>query len=302
MISPQQLSGTGVALVTPFNQQNQIDHQALGSLVDFVIDGGVNFLVALGTTAETPTLSDKERAEVIKTIKKANNRRVPIVMGLGGNNTSQLADIIHKTDFDGIDAILSVTPFYNKPTQEGLYQHYKTIAKISPLPIILYNVPSRTGSNLEADTCIRLANEFESIIAVKEASGDLMQVMDIIKHKPEGFLVLSGDDATTLPILSLGGNGVISVIANGYPKAFSQMVQAAQNNDYIKARRLHYGLSDIMHSVFTEGNPAGIKAVLEMREIIDNQLRLPLVPLTDTTYTILKAQFRAFQSEFWNAF
>ncbi len=302
MISAQQLKGTGVALVTPFNQQKQVDHEALAKLVDFVIDGGVNFLVALGTTAETATLSDKERLEVVKTIKKANNGRVPLVMGMGGNNTDQLVDTINKTDFDGIDAILSVTPFYNKPTQDGLYLHYKTVAAVSPLPIILYNVPSRTGCNFEASTCLQLANDFENIIAVKEASGDLVQIMDIIKHKPDEFLVLSGDDASTLPILSLGGDGVISVIANGYPKAFSQMVQAAQNDNYIKARRLHYGLTDIIKNLFAEGNPAGIKAILEMREIIDNQLRLPLVPLTDQTYNTLKAQFKAFQAEFWNAF
>ncbi len=302
MISPHQLKGTGVALVTPFNQQKQVDHQALAKLVNFVIDGGVDFLVALGTTAETATLNDKERLEVVKTIKKANNARVPMVIGMGGNNTNQLVDTINKTDFDGIDAILSVTPFYNKPTQDGLYLHYKTLAAVSPVPIILYNVPSRTGCNLEASTCVQLANDFENIIAVKEASGDLVQIMDIIKHKPEEFLVLSGDDASTLPILSLGGDGVISVIANGYPKAFCQMVEAAQNDNYIKARRLHYGLTDIIKNLFIEGNPAGIKAILEMREIIDNQLRLPLVPLSDKTYNTLKAQFKAFQAEFWNAF
>ncbi|MBR8537832.1 4-hydroxy-tetrahydrodipicolinate synthase [Carboxylicivirga sediminis] len=302
MISAQQLKGTGVALVTPFNEHKQVDHTALTKLVNFVIEGGVNFLVALGTTAETATLNDKERLEVVKTIKKANDSRVPIIMGMGGNNTSQLTDTINKTDFDGIDAILSVTPFYNKPTQEGLYQHYKTIAEASPVPIILYNVPSRTGCNLDASTCLQLANDFDNIIAVKEASGDLLQVMDIIKYKPDDFAVLSGDDALTLPILGLGGDGVISVVANGYPKAFSQMVQAAHNDNYIKARRLHYGLTDIIKNLFIESNPAGIKAILEMREIIDNQLRLPLVPLTEQTYDTLKAQFKAFQAEFWNAF
>ncbi len=302
MIIAQQLNGTGVALVTPFNQQKQVDHQALAKLVDFVLDGGVNFLVALGTTAETPTLSDKERAEVVKTIKKANNGRVPIVIGMGGNSTTQLTDTINKTDFDGIDAILSVTPFYNKPTQDGLYEHYKAVAEVSPVPVILYNVPSRTGCNLEASTCVRLANDFDNIIAVKEASGDLIQVMDIIKHKPDGFVVLSGDDASTLPILSLGGDGVISVIANAYPKAFSRMVDEAINENYIKARRIHYGLTDIIKNIFIEGNPAGIKALLNMREIIDNQLRLPLVPVREGLHAELRAQFKAFQTEFWNAF
>lgn len=302
MIAAQRLNGTGVALVTPFNQQKQIDHLSLEKLVDFVIEGGVNFLVALGTTAETPTLSNKEKAEVVKTIKKANNGRVPVVIGMGGNSTDLLADQINKTDFDGIDAILSVTPFYNKPTQDGLYEHYKVLAEVSPVPIILYNVPSRTGCNLDASTCIRLASDFENIIAVKEASGNLLQVMDIIKNKPDGFLVLSGDDASTLPILSLGGNGVISVIANAYPKAFSQMVDAAKKDNYIKARRIHYGLTDIIKNIFTEGNPAGIKALLNMREITDNQVRLPLVPVSEQLYATLRAQFKAFQTEFWNAF
>jgi len=294
MISPQQLSGTGVALVTPFNANKEIDHSALSKLVDFVISDGVNFLVALGTTAETATLSEKEKMAVIQTIKTTNNGRVPLVMGMGGNNTAELVEAINLTNFDGIDAILSVTPYYNKPTQEGLYQHYKAISEVSPVPIILYNVPSRTGCNLKAATTIRLSNDFDNIIAVKEASGDMVQIMDIIKNKPSEFIVLSGDDATTLPLIAMGGNGVISVIANAYPKEFSSMVGALLNDDISKGQQLHYQLIDIIKDIFIDGNPAGIKAILQMRHLIDNQLRLPLVPVSDKTFQILKSHFDAF--------
>ncbi len=290
MISPDQLSGTGVALVTPFNNEKDIDHKALSKLVNFVIDEGVNFLVALGTTAETATLSDKEKLEIIKTIKNTNAGRLPLVLGMGGNNTHQLVDTINKTDFDGIDAILSVTPYYNKPTQEGLYQHFKEIAKVSPVPVILYNVPSRTGVNLKAETTLQLAVDFDNIIAIKEASGDFIQIMDIIKHKPEQFIVLSGDDATTFPFLSLGGNGVISVIANALPNEFSNMVKTTLQGDYSEGRLLHYRFTDILKDIFIEGNPAGIKALLEIREIAHNQLRLPLVKVGNKTYSRLKNQ------------
>ncbi|MCT4586213.1 MAG: 4-hydroxy-tetrahydrodipicolinate synthase [Carboxylicivirga sp.] len=294
MISPQQLKGTGVALVTPFNQDKEIDHSALARLVDFVLDDGVDFLVALGTTAETATLSEKEKQEVIQTIKTCNQNRVPLVVGLGGNNTGHLIDTINKTNFDGIDAILSVTPYYNKPTQEGLYQHYKAIAEVSPVPLIVYNVPSRTGCNITSSTTLRLANDFDNIIAVKEASGNLQQIMEIIKDKPNDFMILSGDDGTTLPIIASGGDGVISVIANGFPKEFSQMVRLCIDNRLDEARQIHYRLFDLMKSIFIDGNPAGIKAVLELRQIIDNQLRLPLVKVSDKTYALIKEQFEAF--------
>ena len=291
MISLNQLNGTGVALVTPFDQQKEVDHTALSKLVNFVIDGGVDFLVALGTTAETATLNEKEKLEVVKTIKEANAGRVPLILGMGNNDTRQLIDTINKTDFDGIDAILSVTPFYNKPNQEGLYQHYKAISEVSPLPIILYNVPSRTSVNLNPETTLRLARDFENIIAIKEASTDFVQIMDIIKHKPEHFIVLSGDDATTFPFITLGGNGVISVIANAFPNKFSTMVKEAILGNNIEAREIHYRLTDILKDVFIEGNPAGIKALLNMREILDNQLRLPLVEISSKTYSRLKDQF-----------
>ncbi|WP_430810068.1 MULTISPECIES: 4-hydroxy-tetrahydrodipicolinate synthase [unclassified Carboxylicivirga] len=302
MASLSRISGTGVALVTPFTQDNTVDHAALDKLVRFVADGGVNFLVALGTTAETVTLSEAERAAVIQTIQAANVKRLPIIMGMGSNNTAQLLETLATTDFSGIDGILSVTPFYNKPTQEGLYQHYKALAEAAPRPIILYNVPSRTGANLEATTCLRLANDFDNIIAVKEASGDQEQIMDIIKDKPNDFALLSGEDAGTLPLMALGGDGVISVVANAFPKAFSNMVEAAMNNDYGKARQLHYGLTDITKSIFREGNPAGIKALLQIMGMMENQLRLPLTPASDATYNKLKAQLEAFRSAFWNAF
>lgn len=291
MITAQQLQGTGVALVTPFDSNNNIDLHALGELVNYVLNGDIDFLVALGTTAETPTLSNKEKLEVINTIKETNAGRVPLVLGLGGNDTAQMVDTINKTNFDGVDAILSVTPFYNKPNQNGLYQHYKAISEVSPLPIILYNVPSRTGSNLSAKTCIRLASDFDNIIAVKEASGDFGQIMDIIKHKPVDFMVLSGDDATTLPLISVGGNGVISVIANAYPAEFTAMVKHALNSEYSEAQKIHYRLIDLIKDIFAEGNPAGIKAILSYRDIIKNQLRLPLVPISDTLDNKLKTHF-----------
>ena len=293
MISHHQLKGTGVALVTPFNQQNNVDHAALSKLVNFVIAEGVDFLVALGTTAETATLSTGERFEVVKTIKETNAGRLPLILGMGGNNTHQLVDTINKTDFDGIDAVLSVTPYYNKPGQEGLYRHFKAIAEVSPVPIILYNVPARTSVNLSASTTLRLARDFENIIAVKEASADFIQIMDIIKHKPEEFIVLSGDDVTTFLLLSLGGNGVISVLANALPNAYSSMVNAALQGEYEKARELHYRFTDILKDVFTEGNPAGIKALLKIREITDKTLRLPLVEVSNETYNRLKDQFNA---------
>jgi len=302
MISLNQISGTGVALITPFNSQKDVDYAALGTHVNFVINNGVDFLVALGTTAETATLSDKEKHEVVKTIKSANAGRLPLILGMGGNNTHQLVDTINKTDFDGIDGILSVTPYYSKPTQSGLYQHFKALAEVSPVPIILYNVPSRTGTNLSAETTLRLARDFENIIAIKEASGDFVQIMDLIKHKPDEFIVLSGDDATTFPLISLGGDGVISVIANGLPQEFSTMVNEALHGNYDKARELHYGFTDILKDVFIEGNPSGIKALVNMQDIIENQLRLPLLPVSDKTYERLKSQLNAFQAAIWNTF
>ncbi|MCU4175456.1 4-hydroxy-tetrahydrodipicolinate synthase [Carboxylicivirga sp. N1Y90] len=294
MITPDQLRGTGVALITPFNSQKEIDFEALENMVNYVIRNQVDFLVALGTTSEAATLSDKEKQEVVKHIIKTNDGRLPIILGMGGNNTTQLVDTINLTNFEGIDGILSVAPYYNKPTQEGLYQHFKAVAEASPVPIILYNVPSRTASNIEANTTLRLANEFDNIIAVKEASGNFEQIMDIIKNRPDGFMVLSGDDATTLPLVSLGADGVISVIANGFPFEFSQMVREAHNNAYEEARKLHYKMTDIIKDLFAEGNPAGIKAILHARGLIQNNLRLPLVTVSEDLYKKLGKQLNDF--------
>lgn len=289
MITPNQLRGTGVALVTPFNQNKDIDFEALDRVVNFVINNQVDYLVVMGTTSEAATLSEKEQMEVVHHIIKLNAGRKPIILGMGGNNTAHVMDTINKTNFDGIDAILSVAPYYNKPNQEGLYQHFKAIAEVSPVPIVLYNVPGRTASNINASTTLHLANTFDNIIAIKEASGDFEQIMDIIKYKPESFKVLSGDDATSLPLIACGVEGVISVIANGIPFEFSQLVREALSNNWPESRQLHYRLTDIIKNLFCEGNPAGIKALLHARGLIENQLRLPLVPVSDKTYqSILK--------------
>ncbi|MCU4166407.1 4-hydroxy-tetrahydrodipicolinate synthase [Carboxylicivirga caseinilyticus] len=288
MLTPYQLGGTGVALVTPFNSRKEIDFESLDRLVHFVIQNQVDFLVALGTTSEASTLSEIEKREVVRHIIAANGGRKPIIVGMGGNDTNRIVDTINKTDFDGIDGILSVVPYYNKPCQEGIYQHFSEIAKASPVPIILYNVPGRTSSNINAETTIRLANDFENIIAVKEASGDLMQIMNIIHKKPDDFMVLSGDDASTLPLIALGADGVISVTANGFPFEFSQLVREALNESLDEACKIHYSLLDIIQLLFSEGNPAGIKALLNARGLIDNNLRLPLVPVTEETYIAIE--------------
>lgn len=295
MINPNQLKGTGVALITPFKSDKTIDLEALEKLINYVILNQVDFLVALGTTSEAATLSDKEKHQVVRHIIKINAGRLPVVIGIGGNNTAQVVDTINHTDFDGIDGILSVAPYYNKPNQEGLYQHFKAISEVAPVPIILYNVPGRTASNISAETTLKLANEYKNIIAIKEASGDFEQIMDILKYRPDGFKVLSGDDATTLPLISLGADGVISVIANGFPFEYSQMLREAHNNAYHEARKLHYKMTDIIKNLFKEGNPAGIKAILHARGIIQNTLRLPLVNVTETLYEKLKKQLSDFE-------
>ncbi len=263
-------------------------------MVHFVIDNHVDFLVILGTTAETATLTDKEQLLVVNTVIRVNNGRVPLIMGMGGNNTAKVVDTINKTNFEGIDAILSVTPYYNKPNQEGLYLHYREISLASPVPIILYNVPSRTGTNLDSATTIQLAREFDNIIAVKEASGNFIQIMDLIKNRPKGFLVLSGDDATTFPLVTLGGDGVISVIANAFPKEFSQMVRDALNDDLNKSKAMHFRFTDIIKDLFVEGNPAGVKALLNVRGLVENELRLPLIPVSRETFIKLKQQMEEF--------
>ena len=285
----EKFRGTGVAIITPFNQDKNIDYNALERLVEYLIINGVDYLVVQGTTGESVTLTNEEKKQVLAFVVKINNSRLPIVLGLGGNNTQAILDAFSTTDFTGVDAILSVSPYYNKPTQEGIYQHYKAIAEKSPLPIILYNVPGRTSSNITASTTLRLANDFKNIIAVKEASGNLEQCMEIIQQKPEGFLVISGDDALTLPFVASGGDGVISVIANAFPKGFSTMVKEALNGNISNARKLHYQHFEIINYLFCDGNPAGIKATLKVLEITGDTVRLPLVNVTTTTFEKIKS-------------
>ncbi len=280
----KKFTGTGVAIVTPFRTDGSIDFKSLGKLVEHVIKGGVNYIVALGTTGESVTLSKDEKKAVLSFVTDTVSGRIPVVVGIGGNNTQEIIDTISHNDHCGVDAILSVSPYYNKPSQQGLYMHFKSIAETSPLPVILYNVPGRTGSNMTAETTVKLARDFKNIIAVKEASGNLSQVMSIVKNKPKNFLVISGDDALTLPILSLGGSGVISVIANACPKTFSEMVSHALQGNYVKAASLHYKLFDLMNALFEEGNPSGVKAALEILRVTQNNLRLPLVRVSETLH------------------
>ena len=288
------LKGTGVAIVTPFNTDRSVDYTSLEKLVNHLISNGINYLVVQGTTGESVTLSQTEKEETLAFIIKINNGRLPIVLGIGGNCTNTVVETFKSTNTTGVDAILSVSPYYNKPTQEGIYQHYKAIAEISPLPIILYNVPGRTSSNILPATTLRLANDFENIIAVKEAAGSLEQCMEIINNKPAGFLVISGDDALTLPMIASGGDGVISVLANAFPKGFSDMVSAALNNDMVTARALHYTYFEMIHYLFVEGNPAGVKAALKELDITGDTVRLPLVNVSSETNNKIKELMAAY--------
>ncbi len=278
------LKGMGVALVTPFNADESINYDTLARLIEYQIKNGTDYLVVCGTTAETPTLTDQEKEEIRKFVIQINQKRLPIVYGIGGNNTRHIVDTIRHTDLNGVDAILSVTPYYNKPSQEGLYRHYAAIAEASPLPVILYNVPGRTGVNMSAATTLRLANDFPNIQATKEASGNFTQIDDIIKNKPSDFMVISGDDGITFPLITLGAVGVISVIGNAFPKEFSRMVRLALEGDYEKARIIHHRFTELIELLFVEGNPAGVKSMLAVMGMIENVLRLPLVPNTINTY------------------
>jgi len=272
-------------MVTPFSQSGEVDFDRLILHTERLIKNGVNYLVVLGTTAETPTLSPKEKQDVVRCVVDACGGRIPIVAGAGGNDSRSAIESIRQMDHDGIDALLSVVPYYNKPSQEGIYQHFSAIAAASSLPLMLYNVPGRTGSNMNSDTVLRLATDHPGgIIAVKEASGDFEQVSEILKDKPGEFQVVSGDDSIALPLIALGGSGVVSVIGNGYPALFSTMVAAALEGADDKAREIHYRLFPMMKAIFKEGNPAGIKASMEIQGWIENVLRLPLVPATDELY------------------
>ena len=274
----------GVALITPFNEDGTIDFPALARLIEYQIQNGIDYLVALGTTAETPTLTEDEKARVRAFIIEKVNGRVPIVLGLGGNNTNAIVENLKTQNFDGIDAILSVVPYYNKPSQEGIYQHYKAIASATKLPVILYNVPGRTGVNMTAETTLRLARDFDNIVAIKEASGNITQMDDITKNKPSDFMVISGDDGITFPLITLGAVGVISVIGNAFPREFSRMVRLALNGDYASALTIHHRFTELFSLLFVDGNPAGVKCLLHAMGYIQNQLRLPLVPTRITTY------------------
>jgi len=278
------LHGMGVALITPFKEDESVDYEALIRLVDHLIKSGTDYIVALGTTSESPALSEVEKKEITQIIVKQVNRRIPVVLGVGGNCTRSVISQIENTDFKGVDAVLSVVPYYNKPSQEGIYQHFKAIAKVSPRPVVLYNVPGRTGMNMTAETTLRLAREFNNITAIKEASGNFTQMDDIIKNKPSEFQVISGDDGITFPLIALGAVGVISVIGNAFPKEFSRMVRLALEGDYNSARIIHSRFVELFELLFVDGNPAGVKSMLNMMGFIDNKLRLPLVPTRITTF------------------
>lgn len=282
------LRGTGVALVTPFKSDFEIDYEALGMLIDFIIRDGVEYVVTLGTTGETPTLSREEKIDLINFTYEKVNGLVPVVVGIGGNNTKELVEDLETFPLEKAFAILSASPYYSKPSQEGLFQHYKMLAEATPKPILLYNVPGRTGRNLNAETTIRLAHEVDNIAGIKEASGDMIQCMKILKEKPTDFLVVSGDDALALPQIAAGMDGVISVAANCFPKLFSEMVRHCLKSDYKTAKRLNDELIDVYEMLFTENNPAGVKAVLAVTGVIQNYLRLPLVPLSDKLYRKLE--------------
>jgi 4-hydroxy-tetrahydrodipicolinate synthase len=284
-----QLKGTGVALVTPFNENGSIDFDSLAKLIDFVIEGGVNYVVTLGTTGETPTLSAEEKKDIVNQTFSFVSDRVPVVIGIGGNNTAEVIKEMETLPVDKAEAILSASPYYNKPSQEGLYQHYKSIAASTAKPIILYNVPARTGSNITASTTIRLANEVENINGIKEASGNMTQCMQILRDKPQEFLVVSGDDNLALAQIACGMRGVISVAANCFPKQFSEMVNCALKDDFSSARRINNMLLLGYDILFAENNPAGVKAFLAELGVIKNKVRLPLVPLSEGVYKQVKA-------------
>lgn len=276
-MSAQHFIGTGVALVTPFHPDLSVDTAALARIVDFVIEGGVDYLVVLGTTGEPVTLTSEEKELVIRTIIDAAEGRVPLVLGVGGNDTASITAELKTRDFSGFSAVLSVSPYYNRPTQEGIYQHFRAVAEASPLPVILYNVPSRTGSNMLPSTVLRIARDCDNVIGIKEAAGDIVQAMRLIKDKPEGFLVISGDDMLTVPMILAGGSGVISVIGEGFPKEFSDMVRFALDRKVDEAYALHYRLSDSIDMIFEQGSPAGIKEIHKKLGLSGTAIRLPLV-------------------------
>lgn len=284
----QALRGTGVALVTPFHNDGSVDFKGYRKLVDNLIENKVDYLVPMGTTGESVTLTKSEKQAIFDCTLEVNDGRVPVVAGIGGNNTSELCDYLNHFDPAGFSAILSVSPYYNKPSQEGLFQHYKALAENAPLPIILYNVPGRTGANMTAQTTLRIASSVKNVIGIKEASGNFEQFMQILKNKPKDFLVISGDDGITLPFIALGGDGVISVVGNAFPADFANLTRFALAGDYENARKLHYKLIDIINLLFVEGSPAGIKAALKIKGICEDKVRLPLANISAATFKSLK--------------
>ena len=287
MTIQNKLKGTGVAIVTPFRKDLSIDFLSLEKLINHILNNGVDYLVVLGTTGEAATLNADEKKAILNFVIDTIDKKVPIVAGFGGNNTNDIVSSIKHYNFNGIDAILSVAPYYNKPSQKGLYNHYKAIATASSLPVILYNVPSRTGVNISAETTLKLANDFINIVAIKDASGDFEQTMHILKNKPSDFMVISGDDLLTLPLISMGIHGVISVVANAFPKEYSTLIKHAIKGDFKDAMKIQYKLLEIIQTIFVDGNPAGIKAVLKILNIVPNYLRLPLDTVSKTTYNKL---------------
>lgn len=290
----KELVGTGVALVTPFNDDLSVNHEALAKIVEYNIENGTDYLVICGTTGESVTITKQEKKEIINTVIKTNNGRLPMVLGIGGNNTMQVVDEIKSTDLSAMTAILSVSPYYSKPTQEGLYQHFKTISEASPVPIILYNVPGRTAKNMEVETTLRLARDFKNVVAVKEAGNNMSQYLQLLRDKPEDFMIISGDDDLVLGVTLAGGSGVISVIGQAFPKEFSSMIRLGLEGKPKEAYSLHFRLMEIIDLIFSENNPAGIKAVLEAKNLCQDTVRLPLVPATKE----LKAKIEAFIANF----
>ena len=289
------LSGCGAAMITPFKANMEIDWERLASMINYVIDGGTDYIVALGTTAETPTLSKQEKRDIIRFFKQQIAGRTPLVIGAGGNNTLALTKELQEMELDGVEAILSVTPYYNKPSQEGLYRHFEAVAKASPVPVILYNVPGRTGVNMSADTTCRLARDFDNIIAVKEASGKIDQIEQIIKNCPKDFLVLSGDDGMTVDVMRKGGDGVISVAVNAFPKRFSHVVYLAKQGLFDRAEEAYAPLHEAVCALFEQGNPVGVKAALTILNQIENNLRLPLVPATELLMKKMERLIREYE-------
>lgn len=286
--------GTGVAMVTPFTEDKQIDFPAFAKLINDLIANGVDYLLVMGTTAESATISEEEKQEILEFAKKEINFRVPIMYGIGGNNTMDVINRIKSTNLNGVDGILCVAPYYNKPNQEGLYQHFATIASVCPTQLILYNVPGRTGVNILPDTVVRLANDFENITAIKEACGSIDQMMQVIKNKPLSFTVISGDDGLTLPLIAVGGEGVISVAGNAFPKEMSQLVRLALNKDFENAKTIHYKLLDSISNMFAEGNPCGVKEYLSQQGKMKNEFRLPMVPASQKLSEKIKNDLRRY--------